>query len=26
MFFQMEKRVALMIDLQLASMIPIVQP
>jgi hypothetical protein len=26
MFFQMDKRVALMIDLQLASMIPIVQP
>jgi hypothetical protein len=26
MFFQMDRRVALMIDLQLASMIPIVQP
>jgi hypothetical protein len=26
MFFQMDKRVALMIDLQLASMIPLVQP
>jgi hypothetical protein len=26
MFFQMDKRVGLMIDLQLASMIPIVQP
>ena len=26
MFFQMDKRVALMIELQLASMIPIVQP
>jgi hypothetical protein len=26
MFFQMDKRIALMIDLQLASIIPIVQP
>jgi hypothetical protein len=26
MFFQMDRRIALMIDLQLASMIPIVQP